>query len=251
MLQELAQTSPIWWVRLMGEHAHLGEATATRRLLTMGGVLRAEKVLDLGCYVGGTVRILAEERECRVVGIDLSHEFLRAARAMTLNPKASFAAAHVSRLPFKDGSFDAVISEDGAFQLEEVHRVLRKGGRFILQGSVPEILREAMAEYRDYGFEHWWSEDFTEEATLAFRKLRNAFVFDHDAYVAKFGEEEFQRQLKDIEDRLIRPYEKGVQHHVRGVFTKEGPIHWRKLAHPKPHAVETHRPRRGRRHVTR
>lgn len=247
MQKELAARSPVWWVRLMGEHAHLGGATASRRLLTMGGILRGERVLDLGCYVGGTVRILAEEKECRVAGVDAIPEFVAIARSLTSSARAEFAAARAERLPFQNGSFDAVISEDGRFILEEVHRVLRKGGRFILQGPVPQILRETVAAYRDYGFESWWSEDMTDEALSSYRRLRNEFVAYHDAYIAQFGEPEFQAQLRDLEDRIIKPYDAGDEHHVRAVFTKEGPIHRRRLAHPKASVETAGRHRRGRR----
>jgi SAM-dependent methyltransferase len=246
MLKELAAGSPIWWVRLMGEHAHLGGPTATRRLLTMGGILRAEKVLDLGCYVGGTVRILAEEKECRTVGIDAAPQYVTVARALTTSAKAHYGAARAERLPLREGSFDAVISEDGRFSLDEVHRVLRKGGRFLLQGPVLQVLRDTIQTYRDYGFEGWWSEDMTDEAVQSFRKIRNEFVALRDLYVAQFGEEEYKAQLRDIEERILKPYEAGDEHHVRAVFTKEGPIHRRKLAHPKAKVETTVRRRRHR-----
>src|SRR5205814_1935568 len=38
-----------------------------------------------------------------------------------------------SMLPFRDGTFDAVIDRHSSYWPEEVHRVLRPGGRFLTQ----------------------------------------------------------------------------------------------------------------------
>jgi cyclopropane fatty-acyl-phospholipid synthase-like methyltransferase len=40
-------------------------------------------VLDLGCGLGGASRYLAAERGCRVAGVDLTPNFVEAARILT------------------------------------------------------------------------------------------------------------------------------------------------------------------------
>jgi SAM-dependent methyltransferase len=224
-LEQALVSLPQWRAHVNGEHPHIGGATSTRRLLSMGGIVRGERVLNIDCFVGGTARILAIERECRVVGTDPSVECLNLARAQGPARKISYVAG----LGVRDGAFDAVVVEDSPVQLSVVHRLLRRGGRFVLQGSVDGILREAVQAYRDYGFESWWSEDITEEATGGFRRWRNGFAASQADYVGRFGEAEFRRQLENLEERLIRPYENGSLHHIRAVFTKEGPIHKRRL----------------------
>ena len=41
------------------------------------------KVLDVGCGLGGPSRMLADEFNCKVSGIDMSHEYIRTARKLS------------------------------------------------------------------------------------------------------------------------------------------------------------------------
>lgn len=93
----------------------------------------ATTVLDVACSSGGLTRRLAAEGR-RVTGLDASMSNIRAARALS---DEQFVLADVDRLPFADGSFDAVVtclglgvSANRASMLSEVSRVLRPGGVF-------------------------------------------------------------------------------------------------------------------------
>jgi SAM-dependent methyltransferase len=105
-------------------------------------------VLDLGCSLGGASRYLAAERGCRVAAIDLTPNFVEAARVLTarcgLAERIEFRQANALALPFPNGSFDHVWSyavimniADKAGLGREVARVLKPGGRF----SCNEIAR--------------------------------------------------------------------------------------------------------------
>lgn len=89
----------------------------------------AARVLELGC---GTGRLLARVRAPVRVGVDVSREMLRRARARAL--PVVLADAH--RLPFAGGSFDAILAGKGTFRyldharaFAECARVLAPGGR--------------------------------------------------------------------------------------------------------------------------
>jgi SAM-dependent methyltransferase len=91
---------------------------------------RQGRVLDLGC--GGGWRLFKTVGP--VVGVDLSHGSLAAARAIY----DEVALARLDALPFADGAFDFVVSsdvlghvrvEDKDAVLAEIRRVLRPGGR--------------------------------------------------------------------------------------------------------------------------
>nr|CAA9213317.1 hypothetical protein AVDCRST_MAG63-92 [uncultured Armatimonadetes bacterium] len=83
---------------------------------------------------------LLERRSREVWGMDVSPQVVRAARAR--HPRLQGVVADVRRLPFRAGSFDAVVSnstldhferrEDLAASLGELGRVLRDGGDLIL-----------------------------------------------------------------------------------------------------------------------
>ncbi len=120
---------------------HVRGAEVTRELAVETGLHRA-KVLDVGCGLGGPARMLAEEFECHVTGIDMSGEFIRTARNLSklvgLSDKTVFKHADALHLPFENGSFDVVwtqhvqmnVSNKSRFY-SEIERVLTPEGMFI------------------------------------------------------------------------------------------------------------------------
>jgi len=94
--------------------------------------------LDLGCGLGQQVQEL-RRRGYRVLGADASRGLLRSAQ----RAGAAVAASDARRLPFRDGSLDFVYAvgvlhhltggDAQADAAREVARVLRPGGRFIVQ----------------------------------------------------------------------------------------------------------------------
>jgi len=103
--------------------------------------------LDLGCGIGGPARVLAERFGCRVIGVDLSEAYLRAAVGLTarcgLSGSVQFCAADGMRLPFRDGAFDLVWCQNVAINIPdkpalygEIRRVLVEGGAFAFAETV-------------------------------------------------------------------------------------------------------------------
>lgn len=92
-------------------------------------LLDGKRALDLGC---GTGRLLDAANAARVVGVDLSAEMLRKAKAKS----SAVVRADGHHLPFADSSFDAVIAAQGVIRymdagraFQEIARVLTPGGR--------------------------------------------------------------------------------------------------------------------------
>ena len=100
-----------------------------------------ERVLDVGCGTGAFEKRLVEAGVAGdIVGIDLSPNMLRQARAKLADvPTVTFQQADVHALPFDDAGFDIVVSastfhyfDDPDQALNEIARVLRPGGRFVV-----------------------------------------------------------------------------------------------------------------------
>jgi len=100
------------------------------------------RVLDVGCGIGGPARMLADEFNCDVTGIDMSHEFILTARKLStlvgLRDKTEFIQGDALELPFESGSFDVAWTQhvqmninDKARFYSEISRVLTDNGIFV------------------------------------------------------------------------------------------------------------------------
>lgn len=140
-----------------GEHIHLGHygspprrkdfITAkidfVREMVKWGGLDNLPSgttVLDVGCGIGGSSRILAEDYGFSVTGVTISPQQVR--RAQELTPKgldAKFLVDDAMALSFPDASFDVVWSieagphmPDKAIFAKELLRVLKPGGVLVV-----------------------------------------------------------------------------------------------------------------------
>ena len=116
----------MWWYRAL--HARLAGALAGVR----------GRVLDAGCGTGGLLAALAGTTGgVSLAGLEWS---AAAARRAAEKSGAAIARGSVNALPFADASFDAVIAADVLCHhavdpdraLAELHRVLRPGGRLVV-----------------------------------------------------------------------------------------------------------------------
>jgi tocopherol O-methyltransferase len=137
----------IFW----GEHIHHGywEKTETAReaqekliriLIQFAGLTERERVLDVGCGVGGTSFFLAREMNCLTTGISVSDVQVRKAQVrakrLGLEQACRFFIADASHLPLSGRMFDVVWTvecsehlEDKAAFFKSVLPLLRPGGR--------------------------------------------------------------------------------------------------------------------------
>lgn len=140
-----------------GEHIHLGHYGSPPRskdflkaksdfvheMVRWGGLdtlPRGTTVLDVGCGIGGSTRILARDYGFSTTGITISPQQVR--RATELTPEgldAKFKVDDALNLSFPDNSFDVVWSieagphmPDKAKYAQEMMRVLKPGGILVV-----------------------------------------------------------------------------------------------------------------------
>jgi len=182
---------------------HIRGIDATREVAGLVRVGDHDRVLDVGCGIGGPARTLAAEYDCDVVGIDVVEEYCRAATLCTdrvgLTDEVRFQHGNALDLPFENEAFDVVWFEHTLMNIEakevafeEARRVLRPGGTLALyeicagpggdtvfpvpwasDGSLsylvdPERLRELGI---DAGFEGVFWRDVTEQSLTWFRDV--------------------------------------------------------------------------------
>ena len=115
---------------------------ATVEIAAMINPSGTDRVLDVGCGLGGTARFLARNYGCAVSGIDLTPEYIDVGRRLTemvgLDDMIDLKQGSALDLPYDDESFDYVttehvqmnIADKGRFYWE-IARVLKLQGRFV------------------------------------------------------------------------------------------------------------------------
>ncbi len=142
--------------RLWGEHIHLGfyplnknidfraaKIQFVHELVSWSGLdklPRGSRVLDVGCGIGGSSRILANYYGFNVTGITISSAQVK--RAIELTPqgcKCNFKVMDALDLKFEDGAFDGVWSVEAGAHMnnktkfaDQMLRKLRPGGYLAL-----------------------------------------------------------------------------------------------------------------------
>ncbi len=123
---------------------HSGGRNTTVRLAQLAQINGSERVLDVGCGIGGPSRFLASKFGCQVTGLDFTAEFVALAAMLAqrtrLADKVTYRQGDALDLPFADASFDIVWSQNAAMNIAdrdrlygEMRRVLVPGGRLALQ----------------------------------------------------------------------------------------------------------------------
>jgi ubiquinone/menaquinone biosynthesis C-methylase UbiE len=123
---------------------HSGGRNATVRLAQLAQIDASQRVLDVGCGIGGPSRYLASKFGCQITGLDLTPEFVALAGMLAqrtrLADKVTYRQGNALDLPFPDASFDIVWSQNAAMNIAdrdrlygEMQRVLRPSGRLALQ----------------------------------------------------------------------------------------------------------------------
>lgn len=127
---------------------HVGGLEATQELAAYMELQPGLHILDVGSGMGGPARYFAAAHQCKVTGIDLTEEFVVAARGLTrrtrLDHLAEFVQGSALGMAFDSGTFDRaymihvgmnIADKTGVFR--EVRRVLKQGGIF----AIFDILR--------------------------------------------------------------------------------------------------------------
>jgi SAM-dependent methyltransferase len=120
-----------------------GHEALAGRLIRAGGfdVRGAKSILDAGCGNGRYTRYLLRtaDADARITAFDLSPKMLRRARTRLGSSRVTHVAADLTRLPYANASFDAVVCgwvlehlPDPRPGLAELARVLRPGGKLLL-----------------------------------------------------------------------------------------------------------------------
>lgn len=209
-LQKWYEERGRWDYASYGEFLHVGANQTTLRVALNGLQVSPETVvLDMACAVGGNARWLASLYGCRVFGNDIDEAALTVARDLAEIEKVShlctFVNARADRTGFDPGMFDIVFSTD-VFDVPEVRRVLRPGGRFIVSQLCTDLKATFGSLARDWHMELEVAMDVTQMA-LAFQRAK-----EEEASLLVAAGMLQPRELVQIFNENIAPYTQGGRH---------------------------------------
>jgi len=189
------------------------------------------RVLDIGAGYGGAARYIAERFGCRVTALNLSETENERDREMNrkagLDHLIDVADGDFEQIPARNGAYDVVWSQDAILHsgrrkkvIQEVARVLKKGGHFIFtdpmqaddcpEGVLQPVLDRihldtlgSPAFYKDaaraYGLEFVEFVDYTHQLGRHYQRVHDELVANRDKLQDKVSEEYIERMLKGLE----------------------------------------------------
>ena len=189
---------------------HTRGRKATREVAELSGLKASDLVLDVGCGLGGSARYLAEHYQCKVMGIDLTQEYIFVGTKLTelvnLGDRVKLRQGSALDLPYDDASFDIVwtqhvqmnIADKNRFY-SEIIRVLKPGGRFLFH----DVFR---SRAKSPFFPTPWAEDESMSALATETEVRATIEevgLEIDQWIGKVQESVnfFERVLARIETK--------------------------------------------------
>lgn len=125
------------------DHFHARGFAATRELADLLPIRAGDRLVDIGCGVGGPARYLASRFDCHVDGVDITGPFVQAANHLSeltgLQDRVTAQLGDGQNLPYQDSLFDGGFSQHVTMNVpdrdrffSEAFRVLRPGAFFAL-----------------------------------------------------------------------------------------------------------------------
>ena len=122
---------------------HIGGTDGTLLVANELKPMASEKVLDIGCGIGGPARLIAANTGCSVTGIDLTKSFVETgnhlSRLVGLEDQVKLRTGNALVLPFVESEFDSAYMihvgmniGDKDKLISEAARVIKPGGRFVI-----------------------------------------------------------------------------------------------------------------------
>ncbi|MBF0301648.1 MAG: methyltransferase domain-containing protein [Desulfamplus sp.] len=195
------------------DQLHTGGHIATLELAKKAGISHGDIILDAGCGIGGSSRLLARTFECKVTGIDLVPSFIDVAKQLAESTKTadqvSFLSGDVKDTGLLDDTFDVIWCQHTLMNIrnkpsvfQEFKRILKPNGIMVLheivQGNTLDIhlpvpwaahpaisflipQQEMEQMILDSGFTCRFIEDRTDQAKLWWDKVNAASLKNADS----------------------------------------------------------------------
>lgn len=210
-----------------------GGIETTREFVDKLDLQPGEKVLDVGCGIGGGDFYMAEKYDVHVVAIDLSVNMISFAleRAIGLKCAVEFEVADCTKKDYPSGTFDVIYSRDTILHIQDkpalfksFYNWLKPGGRVLISdycrsaGSPSEEFSKYIKQrgydlhdveaygqmLRDAGFDEVIAEDRTDQFISVLEKELDKVEKDKETFIEDFSEEDYNDIVGGWKSKLIR-----------------------------------------------
>ncbi|PON79127.1 Phosphoethanolamine N-methyltransferase [Trema orientale] len=210
-----------------------GGVETTKEFVEKLDLKPGQKVLDVGCGIGGGDFYMAENFDVEVVGIDLSINMISLAleRAIGLKCSVEFEVADCTKKEYPDNSFDVIYSRDTILHIQDkptlfrsFYKWLKPGGKVLISdycksAGTPSIefskyikqrgydLHDVQAYgqmLRDAGFGDVTAEDRTDQFIAVLQRELDAIEKEKDEFITDFSEEDYNDIVGGWKAKLIR-----------------------------------------------
>ncbi|EFJ29738.1 hypothetical protein SELMODRAFT_146547 [Selaginella moellendorffii] len=242
---QYTQRGILRYERIFGEgFVSTGGLETTKEFVESLKLEAGQKVLDVGCGIGGGDFYMAEDFDVQVVGIDLSVNMVSIALERSIGRKCfvEFEVADCTEKNFPAESFDVIYSRDTILHIQDKPALfarllswLKPGGKLLITDycrSKDEVSAEFL-EYikkrgydlhdvdhygqmlRDAGFVDVVAEDRTDQFVRILTKELDAVERNKKSFLQDFSEEDYEDIVHGWKSKLVRC---GQGHQKWGLF---------------------------------
>ncbi|XP_077982671.1 uncharacterized protein LOC144437578 [Glandiceps talaboti] len=235
--QQYSKQGILRYEKIFGDgYVSTGGPETTKEFVAMLNLQPGQKVMDVGCGIGGGDFYMAKTYGASVLGVDLSCNMIEVAMERSSeqkgNPKVQFEVSDITKRDFPEGSFDVVYSRDTILHIPDKPALFstflkwtKPGGKLLISDYCcgPEenhsidfkkyVAQRGYILYtpQDYGkliesagFITVKAEDRTKQFVDVLEREKKRLMENKDEFLKEFSEEDYQYLMDGWNSKLKR-----------------------------------------------